>query len=164
MVVVGPIHLEGAMRGDRRPALETGRGNQKRVLVAASAAQYGGEGSIGVLIGGDTSAPRGDTPRGRELDLCHPHRYVARIRNREAQGSPTTAGVEVIGDEIAIGVGHAGLNPDGEVSRLAFPGLAKPFLIGLKGSNPEGDAEGTEDDPKRAGPPVQTLFIQFPSR
>src|SRR5205807_8528920 len=131
------------------PALETGRGNEARGRVAASIAQDGGEGSIVVLVGGDTRTSRGDTPGSRELDLRHPHRHGARVRNREAQGSPSTARELVIGDEIAIGVGHAGLNPNGEVSRLAFPGLAKPLLTGLECSKRVGDADGSDDDGKR---------------
>src|SRR5256885_1577972 len=133
LVVVGPIALEGAMRGDCRPAIETtGQGIEECGRGAGSAAQYGGEGSIVVLVGGNAITSRIGTPSTRELDLRHPHRHGARVGNREAQGSATTADVLVIGDEVAVGVGHARLNSNGEVCRLAFPGLAKPLLTGLK--------------------------------
>src|SRR5256885_5742649 len=69
-----------------------------------------------------------------------------------------------MGDEIAVGIGHAGFNPDGEVSRLAFPGLAKPLLAGLKCSKRVGNADGSNDDGKRAEHADQQFFLHLPSR
>ena len=88
-----------------------------------------------------------------QLELRNPQGHVTRVFDGEAQGSAAIGrrgDVRVVGDEIAVGIGHPGLDPHGEAGRLAVSTLTKPFLVGLERKGRVRHSNTDDEDSYRA--------------